>query len=119
MAMIDGDRSGWPVVWLDVVRRGKPVTIRLQVAFDAVTGTINRAQLHAELAQLRNADLRELAVAQPTRDGKPSGVLSRAEWYNTQPLTFGDMIRKAMASRSTRSTTSSPRWITPRITPRS
>lgn len=90
---LDGDGYGQPVVWLDVVRRGKPVAVRLQVKLDGVANTLERGRFREELDITRKVDL-EFQFAQVTKGGKPSGILLNSRWYNIRPLTFGDVVRK-------------------------
>ncbi len=79
------------VVFLDVLRRGKPVVIRLQVKLENVVATIPRDRFADDID--READ-RELALTQVTRDGKPSGLWLRKDWFWITPLKPGDVIRK-------------------------
>jgi S1-C subfamily serine protease len=80
-----------PVVLLDVSRRGKPVVIRLQVKLENAVDTIPRDRFTDLVDSERG---RDLALAQVTKDGKPSGIVVRGDWLWITPIKAGDILRK-------------------------
>lgn len=79
------------VVLLEVSRRGKPVVIRLQVRLANAVDTIRRDRFTDLVDREQGHDL---ALAQVTRDGKPSGILVRSDWLWITPIKAGDILRK-------------------------
>lgn len=79
------------VVFLDVLRRGKPIVIRLQVKLENVVATIPRDRFADDIDREQD---RDHALAQVAKDGKPSGLWLRNDWFWTTPIKAGDVIRK-------------------------
>ncbi len=79
------------VLWLDIVRRGRPLVIRLQVALDGTSQAMSRDRLLDCIASLRTS--RDDLLAQVMRGGSPSGVLVRFAPGLTLLLP-GDVVRK-------------------------
>jgi type II secretory pathway component PulC len=79
------------VVFLDALRRGKPIVIRLQINLENVTVTIARDRFADDIDREQG---RDLALAQVTKDGKPSGLWLRNDWFWMLPVKPGDVIRR-------------------------
>lgn len=87
------------VLYLDVLRAGKPVVVRLAIKLGPHDGRIDRDRLRERLQRVDPARDHGFTFRQVTRNGRPSGVLigvggTGLFGYGLRALEEGDLIRK-------------------------
>ena len=79
------------LVHLDVVRAGKPITVRLALQPAALEVTQDRKKL-GELLALRSGT--GIGIKAVTKNGVPAGVVLSTDWFGTNGPLRGDLLRK-------------------------